>query len=62
MSVVPNYTTTAAIQEDEKTVTYRGYRAHNQQRVMIKLLKAEYPTSTDIALLEHDYQMTKNLI
>ena len=61
MFLVPNYTTTEAIQEDENTATYRGYRNGDQQRVIIKLLKAEYPTSTNIALFERDYQITKRL-
>lgn len=43
MITIPGYTITETIHESLKTIVYRGYREENQQPVILKIPKAEFP-------------------
>ncbi|WP_226574315.1 serine/threonine-protein kinase, partial [Microseira wollei] len=44
-----------------KRILYRGLRISDGQPVILKCLISEYPTPADIACLQHEYEVTKNL-
>lgn len=43
------------------TVIYRGYRHCQENSVIIKTLKSEYPSIQEIGRLKHEYKILKNL-
>ncbi len=57
----PFYNVAEVLYEDNTIAAYRGIATSNRQSVVIKLLKAEYPTLRDIARLKHEYEITRNL-
>ena len=58
---LPGYSIAKVIHEDATIVVYRAIATSSGQSVVIKLLKAEYPTLNDIARLKHEYEITRNL-
>lgn len=58
---VPGYDLTQIIHEGANTIVYRGMAQPDNQPVILKILKADYPTLEDIARLKHEYKMTENL-
>ncbi|BAZ12673.1 multi-sensor signal transduction multi-kinase [Calothrix sp. NIES-4071] len=56
---IPGYEITEVIREGLNTVIYRGMS--NQQQVILKVLKAEYPSLEQITRLKHEYKVTENL-
>jgi predicted ATPase/signal transduction histidine kinase/tRNA A-37 threonylcarbamoyl transferase component Bud32 len=58
---IPGYDLTEIIHEGANTVIYRGITQPEAQPVILKILKADYPTFEDIARLKHEYKMTENL-
>lgn len=61
MSVKINYKLIEKINEGLNTVVYRGQRKEDGQAVIIKLLRAEYPTLEEIMQLRHEYEISRNL-
>lgn len=59
--IVPGYDLTEIIHEGANTIICRGKAQSNAQAVILKILKAEYPSLEDIARLKHEYKMTENL-
>ena len=51
-----NYQLIKTVYEDSSTVTYRA-RESGPKTVLIKALKAEYPTLEEIARLKHEYKI-----
>jgi len=49
------------IYTSQKRILYRGLRISDGQPVILKCLISEYPTPADIACLQHEYEVTKNL-
>ncbi|MEG3991528.1 serine/threonine-protein kinase PknK [Microcoleus sp. S28C3] len=49
------------LHEGVNTVIYRGVRESEPTQVIIKTLKAEYPTIEEIARLRHEYKILKTL-
>ncbi len=49
------------IYEGPKILIYRGERNRDKKPVILKVLKAEYPSLNDIARLKHQFQITKDL-
>ncbi len=47
--------------EDSKSVMYGGIRESDAEPVMVKHLKAEYPTPEELNLFEFEYRITKAL-
>ncbi|NEU77727.1 ATP-binding sensor histidine kinase [Nostoc sp. UIC 10630] len=58
---IPDYSITSLIYEAAATVIYRAYSKANGHLVVIKLLKAEYPSIKEIAQLKHEYEIIQNL-
>lgn len=58
---IPEYSITSLIHEATTTVIYRAYCKVNGDSVVIKLLKAEYPTVKEIAQIKHEYEIIQNL-
>ncbi|MGF1935068.1 MAG: ATP-binding sensor histidine kinase [Nostoc sp. ChiQUE02] len=58
---IPDYNIASLIYEATATVIYRAYSKANGHSVVIKLLKAEYPTIKEIAQLKHEYEIIQNL-
>lgn len=58
---IPGYKITEVIYEGLNTVIYRGLSQPQQQPVILKILKAEYPTLEQITRLRHEYTITENL-
>ncbi|MBD2387666.1 trifunctional serine/threonine-protein kinase/ATP-binding protein/sensor histidine kinase [Cylindrospermum sp. FACHB-282] len=59
--ILTGYDLTEIIHEGAHTIIYRGTAQLNAQPVILKILKADYPTLDDIARLKHEYKMTENL-
>jgi predicted ATPase/tRNA A-37 threonylcarbamoyl transferase component Bud32 len=49
------------LHEGVNTVIYRGVRESEQTQVIVKTLKAEYPTIEEIARLRHEYKILTTL-
>ncbi|BAZ29792.1 multi-sensor signal transduction multi-kinase [Cylindrospermum sp. NIES-4074] len=60
-SIIPGYDLTEIIHEGINTIVYRGTAQPEAQPVILKVLKADYPTLEDIARLKHEYKMTESL-
>lgn len=60
-TLIPNYILLEKLYEGKQSLVYRGYHAHSKQKIVIKLLKSEYPTSQQIASFKHEYEITKRL-
>lgn len=61
MIIVPGYTTTTLIYEGNKTLVYQGIRDADQQAVIIKALRREYPSPVEIARFKHQYDIICSL-
>ncbi len=57
---IPGYELTEIIHDGFNTIVYRG-KTVEQQPVILKILKAEYPSMDAIARLKHEYQITARL-
>jgi serine/threonine protein kinase len=49
------------IYNGSRTQVYRGVRSSDQKPVVIKLLKSEYPTFSELVQFRHQYTIAKNL-
>lgn len=58
---VPGYVITEVIHQGLNTIVYRGVSQSNSEKVILKVLKAEYPTLEEISRLKHEYSITQNL-
>lgn len=57
----PNYILTELIYEGAKHSVYRGHHKDDQQSVIIKITRDEYPALKDIAKLKHEYDLLISL-
>nr|WP_225895711.1 ATP-binding sensor histidine kinase [Dendronalium phyllosphericum] len=55
------YQITEQIYSSSKTLVYRGIREKDQQSVILKLIRSEYPTFVEIAQFRNQYTISKNL-
>ncbi len=60
-TLVPGYDITEVIYEGINTIIYRGTSQLNQQKVILKILKDDYPALDAITRLKHEYKVTENL-
>ena len=58
---LPGYFSLQKIHENSKTQIYRARKTSDQIPVVIKLIKAERPTLTELACLRNQYAVAKNL-
>lgn len=61
MLAIPNYKITQQLYSGSRSQVYRAIPAQSQQSVIIKLLKAEYPTLNELMQFRHQYTIAKNL-
>ncbi|HEY9876155.1 MAG TPA: AAA family ATPase [Candidatus Obscuribacterales bacterium] len=58
---IPGYNLLETIYEGVNTLIYRASRDSDSTSVIIKTLKAEYPTIEELTRLRHEYQILQNL-
>jgi len=58
---LPGYQISASISDGLNTCVYRGIRESDEQPVIIKILKAEFPTLEEITRLKNEYKITQHL-
>ncbi len=58
---LPGYQSEQLIYEGDDTVIYRAVSFLDNQPVIVKILKAEYPSVDAIARLKHEYNIANNL-
>ncbi|MFB2770534.1 AAA family ATPase [Pelatocladus sp. BLCC-F211] len=58
---LPGYRITEPIYESTKTLVYRGQRILDEEPVVIKLLRSEYPSFKELVQFRNQYTITKNL-
>ncbi|MBD2340408.1 AAA family ATPase [Calothrix sp. FACHB-156] len=61
VSPIIGYRITELLYSGKKTVVYRGIRDKDQQSVILKLMRNEYPTFAEISQFRNQYTITKNL-
>ncbi|MFB8793577.1 MAG: serine/threonine-protein kinase [Microcoleus sp.] len=61
MLTIPGYRIIEQIYNGSKTQVYRGISESNNTSVVIKLLKSEYPTFSELVQFRNQYSITKNL-
>ncbi|MDZ8225437.1 MULTISPECIES: AAA family ATPase [unclassified Nostoc] len=61
LTAFPGYRITEQIYSGSKTLVYRGIREQDQKPVVLKLMRNEYPTFSEIAQFRNQYIITKNL-
>ncbi|KAF3884130.1 MULTISPECIES: trifunctional serine/threonine-protein kinase/ATP-binding protein/sensor histidine kinase [Nostocales] len=60
-TTLPGYCLVEQLYFSAKTLVYRALREADQQRVIIKLLKREYPTVNELLQFRNQYNIAKNL-
>ncbi|BAY27335.1 multi-sensor signal transduction multi-kinase [Calothrix sp. NIES-2100] len=58
---IPGYAVKEVVHEGIDTIVYRGTSQTNQQPVILKVLKADYPSLEQIFRLKHEYKIRENL-
>jgi predicted ATPase/signal transduction histidine kinase/tRNA A-37 threonylcarbamoyl transferase component Bud32 len=61
ISPVSGYQIIKQIYSGSKTLVYQGIREQDQKSVILKLMRNEYPTFSEIAQFRNQYTITKNL-
>jgi serine/threonine protein kinase len=61
MLALPNYEINHKIYEGVKSVVYRGKSCQKEQPVIIKVLKAEYPSIEEIVCWRQEHEIIQNL-
>ncbi len=61
IAIVAGYGILTKIHQGSRTLVYRGVRDRDQKPVILKLLKNEYPTFSELVQFRNQYTITKNL-
>lgn len=61
MNLVPGYYLEKKIYESSHTVIFRGQRMEDKHPVTLKVLKSEYPTSSEILRFENEYNILSSI-
>ncbi|BAY93172.1 MULTISPECIES: trifunctional serine/threonine-protein kinase/ATP-binding protein/sensor histidine kinase [unclassified Tolypothrix] len=61
VSPILGYRITEQLYLGKKTVVYRGIREKDDQRVILKLMRNEYPTFAEVSQFRSQYTITQNL-
>jgi len=61
MLILPNYQIQTLIYESANSIVYRGVRSEDNQSVILKMLKADYPTPAELTRYRQEYDITKSL-
>ncbi len=58
---IPGYQIVAQIYESANSVVYRGKTEQDNQSVILKVLKQDYPTAQELTRYKQEYEITRNL-
>lgn len=58
---IPNYQITETVYSGSRTIVFRGICTNDQLPVVIKLLKNDYPTFSELVQFRNQYTIAKNL-
>lgn len=61
MLILDNYAIKEQIHEGERYIVYRAKQLSDQQNVIIKVCRTDQPDLADVAGLQHEYQLLKQL-
>jgi predicted ATPase/class 3 adenylate cyclase/GAF domain-containing protein/tRNA A-37 threonylcarbamoyl transferase component Bud32 len=61
MLTLPNYQISTQIYESANSVVYRGVRNEDNQQVILKILKEDYPTPEELTRYRQEYDITRRL-
>jgi predicted ATPase/signal transduction histidine kinase/tRNA A-37 threonylcarbamoyl transferase component Bud32 len=61
MITLPGYQILAQIYESANSLVYRGIRKQDNQLVILKVLKEDYPTPQELTRYKQEYEITHNL-
>jgi serine/threonine protein kinase len=61
MISLPDITIASQIYESANSLVYRGIFHKNQQSVILKLLKENYPTPAELYRYQQEYEITRSL-
>ncbi|MBD2546165.1 ATP-binding protein [Planktothricoides raciborskii] len=61
MLKLPGYRLTALIETNSQNHIYRGIRESDGQKVIVKILTAEYPSASDLRSYQQEYAIGQNL-
>jgi predicted ATPase/signal transduction histidine kinase len=61
MISIPNYQITNKIYQSAHSLVYRGVRDEDNQPVILKILKEDYPTPTKLTHYRQEYEIIRNL-
>src|SRR6476469_5722192 len=58
---LPGYDITNQIHESSNSLVYRGLRKQDNQAVILKFLKQDYPMPASLVRYKQEYEITRNL-
>jgi predicted ATPase/signal transduction histidine kinase/serine/threonine protein kinase len=61
MITIPHYQVLSQIYDSVNSVLYRGIREENEQPVILKALKEDYPTPDELTHYQQEYEITNSL-
>ncbi|WP_437807404.1 trifunctional serine/threonine-protein kinase/ATP-binding protein/sensor histidine kinase [Sorangium sp. So ce1078] len=61
MLTISGYQAIAKIYESGNSLVYRGRRAGDERPVILKLLRSDYPSQTELTRYRHEYAVLRNL-
>ncbi|MBW4495531.1 MAG: AAA family ATPase [Oscillatoria princeps RMCB-10] len=61
MIAIPGYQILTQISQGSRTAVYRGLRSSDRKPVVLKFLKSEYPTFSELVQFRNQYAIGKNL-
>src|SRR4028118_1490008 len=61
MLILPGYQTFRQIYESANSLVYRAIRTLDNQPVILKMLKQDYPTPAELTRYKQEYEITRNL-
>ena len=61
MLTLPNYKIGSQIYESVNSLVYRGHRNKDNQPVILKMLKQDYPTPAELTRYRQEYEITHDL-
>lgn len=61
MFTLPNFQLVQSLYESENSLVYRAIRSSDKQAVILKRLKADWPSATQLARYQHEYELLSQL-
>ena len=61
MLTLPNYQISTQIYESANSLVYRGVRKKDNNPIILKVLKEDYPSPEELTRYRQEYDITRNL-